>query len=297
VSGNDGGLPFLEILDLGRPDPVAGLHRIAFPEPTYFASADANPEYDTEVLRYRYTSLVTPMSIFDYDMAKRSGVLRKRTEVLGGYDPSQYASERIFATAADGTRIPISLVSRKTTPRDGTAPLLLTGYGSYGATTPVVFSSANLSLLDRGFVFAQAHIRGGGDLGKTWHDAGKMLHKRNTFTDFIACADHLVARGYADRNKLVIRGGSAGGLLIGAVCNLRPDVCKAAILEVPFVDVLNTMSDPSIPLTIQEYLEWGNPNNKEQYDYIKSYSPYDNIAPRAYPAMVVRPRRNHSHVP
>jgi oligopeptidase B len=293
VSGVADGLPFLEILDLDHGE----THRVQFPEPAYSVFGDTNREYDATVFRYRYQSLVTPMSVYDYDVQTRESRLMKRTEVLGGYDPAQYTSERIFATASDDVRIPMAVVSRKSTPRDGSAPLLLYGYGSYGAPTPVTFNSANLSLLDRGMIFAIAQIRGSGDLGKAWHDQGKMLSKRNTFTDFIACAEHLIGHNYTRRDRLAIRGGSAGGLLIGAVCNFRPDLCKAAVLEVPFVDVINTMSDPSLPLTIQEYLEWGNPANPVEYAYMRSYSPYDNIAPTAYPAMLVRTSLNDSQVP
>ena len=293
VSGVDEGLPFVEILDFDRGE----THRVKFPEPAYAVFGDANPGYDTTVFRYLYQSLVTPPSVYDYDMKTREARLQKRTEVLGGYDPAQYRTDRIFATASDGVKIPIAVVSRKTTPRDGSAPLLLYGYGSYGAPTPVTFNSPNLSLLDRGMIFAIAQIRGGGDLGKTWHDQGKMLAKRNTFTDFIACAEHLIGQNYTQRDRLAIRGGSAGGLLIGAVCNFRPDLCKAAVLEVPFVDVINTMSDASLPLTIQEYLEWGNPANPVEYAYMRSYSPYDNIAPTSYPAMLVRTSLNDSQVP
>ncbi|QEH31790.1 Protease 2 [Aquisphaera giovannonii] len=293
VAGVDRGLPFLEVLDLE----AGGSHRVPFPEPAYSVFGDLNPEYDTTVFRYRYQSMITPASVYDYDMRARTATLRKRTEVLGGYDPSKYASERIFATAADGAKVPIALVYRKTTPRDGSAPLLLYGYGAYGADTPITFSSANLSLLDRGMVYAVAQVRGGGDLGKAWHDRGKMLAKRNTFTDFIACAEHLITEKFTGRDRLAIRGGSAGGLLIGAACNFRPDLCKVAVLEVPFVDVINTMSDPSLPLTIQEYLEWGNPAEPVEYAYMRSYSPYDNIRAADYPAMLVRTSLNDSQVP
>lgn len=295
ISGVEAGVPFLEILDFAS----GGMrsHRLAFSEPAYSILGDANPEYDTSAYRYRYQSLVTPSSVYEYDMEARVTKLLKRTEVLGGYDPANYGSERIVASAADGTEIPIVLVSKKTTPRDGSAPLLLYGYGSYGALTPVIFNPSYLSLLDRGVIYAIAQVRGGGDLGQGWHDEGKMLKKQNTFTDFIACADELVRRKYTRREKLVLRGLSAGGLLIGAVCNSRPDVCKAAVLEVPFVDVINSMSDPSLPLTIQEYLEWGNPNRKVEYDYLKSYSPYDNIRATNYPAMLVRASLNDSQVP
>jgi oligopeptidase B len=293
VSGIDEGLPFLEVLDLDHGES----HRVKFPEPAYAVSGDTNPEYDTTVFRYRYQSFVTPESIYDYDLQTRKSRLLKQTDVLGGYDPKQYRSERLLATASDGTMVPIALVSRKSTPRDGTAPLLLFGYGSYGFPWPVTFDSANLSLLDRGMIYAIAQVRGGGDLGKGWHDQGKMLNKRNTFTDFIACAEHLFGQSYTRRDRLVIRGTSAGGLLIAAVCNFRPDLCKAAVLEVPFVDVINSMSDPSLPLTIQEYLEWGNPAIQLEYAYMKSYSPYDNVAPTSYPAMLVRTSLNDSQVP
>jgi oligopeptidase B len=293
VTGVDEGLPFVEVLDLDRGE----THRVKFPEPAFAVFGEANPEYDTTVFRYRYQSMITPESIYDYNMQTRQARLLKRTEVLGGYDPSLYRSERIIATASDGSKIPIALVSRRSTPRDGSAPLLLYGYGSYGAPTPVVFNSANLSLLDRGMTFAIAQIRGGGDLGKAWHDQGKMLAKRNTFTDFIACADQLVRESWTRRDRLVIRGASAGGLLIGAVCNFRPDLCRAAVLEVPFVDVINSMSDPSLPLTIQEYLEWGNTAKPVEYAYMRSYSPYDNIVATNYPAMLVRTSLNDSQVP
>jgi oligopeptidase B len=270
--------------------------RLSFPEPVYSVVPDANPEFDTAAFRYRYQSLVTPDSVYDYDLTTRQTKLLKRTEVLGGYDAAQYQSERIWATAGDGTRVPISLVCRKGVARDGTAPLLLTGYGAYGASGSVTFSPARLPLLDRGVVFAQAHIRGGKDLGQKLHDQGKMLNKRNTFTDFIACADHLVRERYTARDRLAIQGGSAGGLLIGAVVNFRPDVCKAAVLQVPSVDVINTMLDPSLPLTVQEFLEWGNPMVKEQYDYMKSYCPYTNLAAKDYPAILVTTSLNDSQV-
>jgi oligopeptidase B len=270
--------------------------RLSFPEPVYSVFPDANPEFDTAAFRYRYQSLVTPHSVYECDLATSETKLLKRTEVLGGYDPAQYQSERVWATAGDGTKIPISLVCRKGVLRDGTAPLLLTGYGAYGASGSVTFSPARLPLLDRGVVFAQAHIRGGKDLGQKWHDQGKMLNKRNTFTDFITCADHLVRENYTARDRLAIQGGSAGGLLIGAVVNFRPDVCKAAVLQVPFVDVINTMLDPSLPLTVQEFLEWGNPMVREQYDYMKSYCPYTNLAAKDYPAILVTTSLNDSQV-
>jgi oligopeptidase B len=285
-------LPRLRILDLGK----GTEHTVAMPEPIYSVMPNANPEYKTKVFRFGYQSLVTPQSIYDYDMDSRKQTLLKRTEVLGNYEPSEYVSERIWTTAKDGTRIPISLVYKKSTSKDGTHPLLLYGYGSYGSSMQITFAPQRLSLLDRGVIYAMAHIRGGRDLGKEWHDQGKMLNKRNTFTDFIACADHLVAQKYTSRDRLAIEGGSAGGLLIGAVLNFRPDVCKVAILNVPFVDVINTMLDASLPLTIQEYLEWGNPNIKQEYEYIKTYCPYTNLAAKNYPAMLVRTSLNDSQV-
>jgi oligopeptidase B len=234
--------------------------------------------------------------VFDYDMEGRTLALLKRTEVLGGYDPTRYRSERIHATAPDGTRIPISLVTRADAPRDGSRAMLLTGYGAYGLPYPVTFSSNRLSLLDREVGFAIAHVRGGGEGGKRWHDAGRMLAKPNTFTDFIAAADHLVAQRYTARERLVTEGGSAGGLLIGAVLNRRPDLCAAAVMRVPFVDVINTMLDESLPLTVGEFEEWGNPKDRTFYEVMKIYDPYRNIRPLRYPAMLVRTSLNDSQV-
>jgi len=271
-------------------------HQAEFPEPTYEVSADHNHEFITRLYRFRYQSLITPASVFDYDVHTRERTLLKQTEVLGGYDPARYRSERLHATASDGTQVPVSLVLRRETPRDGTAPMLLTGYGAYGMPYPVSFSSNRLSLLDRGFIIAIAHIRGGGELGKRWHDAGRMMNKRNTFTDFITVGEHLVKEGYTATEGLVIEGGSAGGLLIGAVLNLRPDLCRAAILRVPFVDVIHTMLDESLPLTVGEFEEWGNPKVREQYEYMKSYCPYTNLAARAYPAILVKTSLNDSQV-
>ncbi|HTW63200.1 MAG TPA: S9 family peptidase [Bryobacteraceae bacterium] len=262
-------------------------HYIEFPEPVYSVGATGNAEYRTNILRFNYTSLVTPASVFDYEVGTRERELKKQYQVRGGYDASRYQSERIFAKAPDGVEVPISLVYRKGFVRDGSAALLLYGYGAYGHSIDPRFSSDRLSLLDRGFVFAIAHIRGGADLGEEWHDQGKLLQKKNTFTDFIACAEHLTAERYTASEHLAIMGGSAGGLLIGAVLNMRPDLFHAAIAKVPFVDTLNTMLDPTLPLTIAEYEEWGNPEQEEFYRYIRSYSPYDNVAPREYPAMLV----------
>jgi oligopeptidase B len=239
---------------------------------------------------------VTPSSIFDYDMDSRATTLLKEQPVLGGYDRTRYRSIRSHATAPDGVRVPISIVFREGLRRDGSAPLFLTGYGSYGYPFPISFSSNRLSLLDRGFCFAIAHIRGGGDLGKTWHDDGRMMKKKNTFTDFIACAEHLVAQGHTSPERLAIEGGSAGGLLMGAVVNMRPDLFRVVVSKVPFVDVINTMLDESLPLTVAEYEEWGNPNRKDEYDYMKTYCPYSNLEAKDYPAMLVKTSFHDSQV-
>jgi len=286
------GLPEVRVTDLR----TGASHSIAFPEPTYSVFPSNNPEWNTTVFRYSYQSLVTPPSIFDYDMDGRKSTLLKQDEVLGGYDPARYASVRLEATAGDGTMVPISVVRRKDTVLDGTAPMLLTGYGSYGFPLPVTFASDRLSLLDRGFVIALAHIRGGGEMGKTWHDRGRMMNKMNTFTDFISAAEHLTAARYTSKDRLVITGGSAGGLLMGAVTNLRPDLFKAVVTRVPFVDVINTMSDASLPLTAGEFEEWGDPRIKDQYECMKRYCPYTNIQPKAYPAMLVKTSFNDSQV-
>jgi oligopeptidase B len=271
-------------------------HDVAFPEPTYEVSADVNAEFALPAYRLRYQSFITPASVFDYDVTARRLVLLKQTPVLGDWDPGRYRSERIHALAPDGTRVAISLVSRAGALRDGSSPMLLAGYGAYGIPYPVTFSSNRLSLLDRGVTVGIAHVRGGGELGKRWHDDGRMLNKRNSFTDFIAAADALVARGYTAADRLVIEGGSAGGLLIGAVLNTRPDLCRGAVLRVPFVDVINTMLDESLPLTVGEFEEWGNPKLREHYEYMKTYCPYTNIGPRAYPAILVRTSLHDSQV-
>lgn len=262
-------------------------HYVEFDEPAYFARIGDNPEMDTSSLRYGYTSFTTPNSTYDYDMTKRQRVLRKRVEVLGGFNPENYKTERRFAPARDGQRVPISIVYRRTTPLNGKSPLLLQGYGSYGSSSEAAFASPRLSLLDRGFVFAIAHIRGGQELGREWYESGRLLKKKNTFTDFIDCADFLVKDGYAARDRLYAMGGSAGGLLMGAVVNLRPDLFHGVVAAVPFVDVVTTMLDDTIPLTTFEYEEWGNPHQKEYYDYMLSYSPYDNVEPKAYPHLLV----------
>src|SRR5262249_42490509 len=274
----EGGLPRLRMVDLreSAPSLLDASHRIDFSEPAYNTSLGENPEFDASHVRFQYESLITPRSIFDYDVRTRDRTLRKQQPVLGGYDSTQYQSERLHATASDGTRVPLSIVYRTDTPRDGSAPLLLYGYGSYGLSVSVNFNSNRLSLLTRGVIYAVAHIRGGGELGKPWHDAGRMKQKQNTFTDFIAAAEHLVAQRYTVPEKLIIEGGSAGGLLMGAVTNLRPDLFRMVISHVPFVDVLNTMLDASLPLTVGEYEEWGNPQVVEDYFRMKSYCPYTN---------------------
>jgi oligopeptidase B len=271
-------------------------HHVEFPEPTYDIEPEPNPEFVSPLYRFRYQSLVTPASVYDYDPIERRLHLRKQTEVLGGYDPARYQSERLYAPAPDGTRVPISIVYRKDGPRDTPTPMLLAGYGAYGIPYPVTFSSSRLSLLERGLTWAIAHIRGGGELGKRWHDDGRMLHKRNTFTDFVAAADFLIEARYTASDRLIIEGGSAGGLLMGAVLNLRPELARAAILRVPFVDVINTMLDESLPLTVGEFEEWGNPKVREQYEYMKTYCPYTNLAPRRYPVLLVKTGLHDSQV-
>jgi oligopeptidase B len=298
----EGGLPHLRIVPLGSAtqtatsDPLAASRRIAFSEPVYNASFGANPEFVTDQLRFQYESFITPRSVFDYDLRTGEQILRKQQPVLGAYDPKQYVSERLHATAPDGTRIPLSIVYRRDTPRDASAPLLLYGYGSYGISVPVGFSSNRLSLLDRGVIYAIAHVRGGGELGKPWHDAARMHKKRNTFTDFIAAAEQLISARYTSAQKLIIEGGSAGGLLMGAVANMRPDLFRIVISHVPFVDVINTMLDASLPLTVGEYEEWGNPQVAADYAYMKSYDPYTNLERKAYPTMLVKTSLNDSQV-
>ena len=271
-------------------------HNFAFPEEVYAAFPGGNPEYDTRLLRYSYQSPVTPNSVYDYDMASRNQLLLKQTEVLGGFDASKYECKRLWAEARDGVKVPLSVVYKKGTKLDGKNPLWLYAYGSYGFGMSATFSSNNISLLDRNVVFAIAHIRGGNEMGEAWHDDGMLMKKINTFTDFIDCADWLIANKWSTKNRLLIEGGSAGGLLMGAVTNMRPDLFKAVHAAVPFVDVMNTMLDKSLPLTVGEYLEWGNPNEKAAYDYMKSYSPYDNIQKKNYPAILVTTSFNDSQV-
>jgi oligopeptidase B len=292
VYEREDGLRRIRVLDLASGEE----HLIPFPEPVYTVRAHETPEFETTLLRFTYTSLVTPSSVVEYDMASRSWTVRKQTEVLGGYDPSRYRSERVFALAPDGERVPVSLVYRLPLQLDGTRPLLLHGYGAYGLSYDPAFSSNMLSLLDRGFVVAIAHIRGGEEMGRGWYESGKLMNKRSTFTDFIACAEHLLAEGYTSSDRLAINGGSAGGLLMGAVANLRPDLFRVVMAEVPFVDVVNTMLDASLPLTVIEYDEWGNPHDATAYGYIRSYSPYDNIEPKEYPHMLVTAGLNDPRV-
>jgi oligopeptidase B len=286
------GLPQIRVTDLSS----GQSKRIQFPEPAYDASSYINREYDTAKFRYTYTSAITPQSIFEYDMANGASVLLKQREIPGGYDRTRYEVEQIYATAADGVKVPISVVHLKDAKLDGKGPLYLYGYGSYGASMDINFNTNLFSMVDRGVVAAVAHIRGGGEMGKAWHDDGRMMHKRNTFTDFIACAEYLVAQGYGSKNRLVIEGRSAGGLLMGAVLNLRPDLFKAALVGVPFVDVMNTMLDESLPLTVTEFEEWGNPKEKAAFDYMITYSPYDNVEAKAYPNMLVKTSFNDSQV-
>ncbi len=278
-----------------RPDGSGG-YPVDFPEPVYTFRPASNPEFDSPTVRFTYTSLVTPPAVYDFDLARRTRELKKATEVVGGYDPTRYATERSWARAPDGTMVPVSLVYRKPLVRDGRRPMLLYAYGSYGSSTDPAFSSNNLSLLDRGVVYAIAHIRGGQEMGRAWYDQGKLLNKKNTFTDFIAVAEHLVRERYTASDRLAIRGGSAGGLLMGAVVNMRPELFRAVVADVPFVDVINTMLDASIPLTTGEWLQWGNPSQPEYYAYMKSYSPYDNVERKAYPAMLVTAGLNDPRV-
>jgi oligopeptidase B len=269
---------------------------ISFPEPVYAASPGGTPDFDSKTYRYSYQSLITPPSVFDYDTQTGKSKLLKQEEVLGGYDPSQYVSERLWADARDGVKVPLSIVYKKGFKRDGKGPLFLYAYGSYGFGMSATFSSSRLSLLDRGMAYVIAHIRGGDEMGEKWHDDGMLMKKKNTFYDFVDSAEYLIKENWTSKDRLVIQGGSAGGLLMGAVVNLRPDLFHAVHAAVPFVDVMNTMMDASLPLTVGEYLEWGNPNEKAAYDYMKTYSPYDNLEKRNYPAMLVTTSLNDSQV-
>ncbi len=287
-----GGLQRLRVCDMA----TRTFHEIPFDEPVWSYWMGGNREFTAGYLRFHYTSLVTPETVYDYHFADRRLELRKRREVLGGYDPASLQVERLEAVASDGTRIPISLVGPRGFKRDGSHPMYLTAYGAYGSSNDPYFSSPRLSLLERGFLYAVAHIRGGEEMGRRWYLDGKLKNKMNSFTDFIACAEHLVREGYTATDRLAINGGSAGGLLMGAVTNLRPDLWGAVVADVPFVDAVNSMLDPSLPLTVEEYEEWGNPEKADDYAYIRSYSPYDNIAPQAYPPMLVTAGLNDARV-
>ncbi len=289
ASERRGGLEHLRVLRFaGEGSAFAGEEEISFPEPAYSVHLAGNRMFAADRLRYAYQSLVTPSSVYEFDLATGASTLLKEQEVPGGFDRTLYASERITATAPDGTAVPVSLVYRRDKRASGKQPLHIYGYGSYGYSLPLGFNSNRLSLLDRGFVLAYAHIRGGGDLGKPWHDAGRLNAKNNTFSDFIAVTEHLVSGSYGDPARVAIQGGSAGGLLMGAVVNLRPDLFRAVISQVPFVDVMNTMLDASLPLTVPEYEEWGDPNERAAFETMLSYSPYDNLRKANYPAMLVK---------
>jgi oligopeptidase B len=291
------GLPKLRVARFAGEGVAAGpTIDIEFPEPVYSAHPHTNREFVTTKFRYSYQSLVTPGSVYEYDIETDSSTLLKQQEVPGGFDRELYKSERLFATADDGAKIPVSLVYRKDMKGEGTNPLHVYGYGSYGYSLPIGFNSNRLSLLDRGFVMAYAHIRGGGDMGKPWHDAGRLMQKKNTFTDFVAATQELLIKGYGNPKRVSAEGGSAGGLLMGAVVNLRPDLYRAIVSHVPFVDVMNTMLDASLPLTVPEYEEWGNPTEQEAFEYMLTYSPYDNLKQGSYPAMLIKTSLNDSQV-
>ena len=293
VSEREGGLIYLRVIDMK----TRQSHRLATEESDYAMGLSSNPEFNTTTIRYNYQSMVTPSSVYEYDLNTRARKLLKRQEVLGGYDPARYEARRIWAVARDGTKVPISIVHKKGVKVDGSAPLLLYAYGSYGVSMSPTFSSNRLSLLDRGAIHATAYIRGGGELGEEWREAGRMNQKLNTFNDFIDCADYLIKNKYTSKDRLVIQGGSAGGLLMGAVVNMRPDLFKAAVAQVPFVDVMNTMLDASLPLTTSEWIEWGNPNKREEFSYMIKYSPYDNVKAQKYPSMLIQISLNDSQVP
>lgn len=293
ISERSNGLNTIRI----RPWDGKGEYYLPFDSETYTAGTSTNPDFDTEILRYSYQSLAVPSSVIDFNMRTKEKTTLKEQEVLGGkFDKNNYVEERIWATAADGTKVPISMVYRKGIKKDGKNPLLLYAYGSYGASMDPYFSSIRLSLLDRGFIYAIAHIRGGEDLGREWYDNGKLLKKKNTFTDFIDCSKYVIAQNYTSKEHLYAEGGSAGGLLMGAIINMAPELYNGVIAQVPFVDVVTTMLDDSIPLTTGEYDEWGNPNDKEYYDYMKSYSPYDNVTAQNYPNMLVTTGLHDSQV-
>jgi oligopeptidase B len=293
ISEKENGLDYLRVIDMK----TKKSHRVETPENDYTIGLSNNPEFNTNVIRFNYTSFITPPSVFDYNVSTKERKLLKEQPVLGGYDKNQYVADRVWAKARDGVKVPISIVYKKGVKLDGTAPMHLYAYGSYGASMPPTFSSTRLSLIDRGAIYALAHIRGGGELGEEWRQAGRMMQKMNTFNDFIDSADWLIKNKYTTSDKLVISGGSAGGLLMGAVVNMRPDLFKAALAQVPFVDVINTMLDASLPLTTSEYLEWGNPNEKAAFDYMVKYSPYDNVKAQNYPVLMIQVSLNDSQVP
>jgi oligopeptidase B len=289
----EGGLPALRVVDLNS----GADHRVALPERVCALTPDPSPtEFETTRFRFRYSSPVTPESFYDYDMADRQLILRKRSGELDGFDPGLYVVEWTHATAPDGARVPISLVARKEVPRDGTAPMVLNGYGAYGSPMDAAFDPRRLSLLDRGVICAQAHVRGGGDLGEQWREQGRALSKHNSVTDFIAVVEHLIDRGYTRPDRLAVQCVSAGGVLIGAAVNRRPDLFKAAVLQGPFLDVVNTSLDPTLPLTVPEYLEWGDPRIKIHYENMKTYCPYSNIQAQGYPAMLLLTTLDDSQV-
>lgn len=278
----------LKQIRISAADGVSDVTYVSFPEPAYYFELEDNSVFETNILRFKYSSLITPYSIIDYHMDTGEWELRKEDQILGGYDKNDYVIDRIFATAQDGMHVPISIAYKKSLKRDGTNPTLLHGYGAYGANLDAEFNPYRISLLDRGFVFAVGHVRGGSDMGREWYDSGKVLNKKNSFTDFIACAERLIELGFTSKEKLAIYGVSAGGLLVSASMVMRPDLFRAVIAKVPFVDVINSINDPTIPLTTLEYNEWGNPVQfKEHYEYMKSYSPYDNIQATAYPNLLL----------
>jgi len=294
VSERENGLEYLKVMDLKTKRAAA---RIATPEEVYTMNLSVNPEFDTAIIRYNYASMITPSSTYEYDFKTRGSKLIKQQEIPSGHDKAAYETKRLWATARDGVKVPISLVMKKGTKLDGSAPMLLYAYGSYGYSLAPSFSTARLSLVDRGMIYAIAHIRGGAELGEKWRQEGRMMKKINTFNDFVDSADYLIKNKYTAADRLVIQGGSAGGLLVGAAANMRPDLFKAVIAQVPFVDVMNTMLDASLPLTTGEYIEWGNPNEKEAFDYMIKYSPYDNVKRQNYPNMLIETSLNDSQVP